>query len=850
MIGKTVTHYRILEKLGGGGMGVVYKAEDTRLRRFVALKFLPEGLAKDHTALERFHREAQAASALNHPNICTIYDVDEHEGQPFIAMELIEGQTLKHVIGRGAPSRTFGIGGAPALQQAQGGERSRTAGGPSPPLRLDEVLDLAIQIADGLEAAHSKGIVHRDIKPANVFLVPRGGTAQAKILDFGLAKLTDVGTRHGVPLQPGRSNEDIAATATIEPAHLTSPGTAMGTVAYMSPEQARGEETDARTDLFSLGAVLYEMATSRQAFSGPSTATIFTAILRDEPPRPSQVNPEVPRELERVITKAMAKDRNLRYQTASELRQDLAAVMARSALPGAAPAAFPRRYWLPALAVLALLVVLGVVGARFLLRRNSAQPVSAEKNASQGDKGQGAIRSIAVLPLDNYSGDPKQDYFAEGMTDELTADLANISQLRVISRGSAMQFKGAHRPPTPEIAKALDVDAVVEGSVLRSGDKVRITAQLIDARADKHLWAKSFERSSRDVLALQDELASAIAREIHVQLTPAEQSRLASAPSVSPEAHDAYLKGRYFFNRPSDENLTKAIDQFKEAVRLDPNFALAYSGLSDAYLWAGFNEGVITASEAKPKAKATAEKAIQLDDNSAEAHTSLATYKLFCEYDWEGSEREYRRAFALNPNYAFAHDQFGVGLAFQGRFEESIAEIKRAAILDPLSPQIPLDSFFPYVWQGDSRAAMEQVKRAAELESSYYLVSFASGWIDLESGKVAAAIPEFQKSDGLGAPPFAAAWLGYAYGASGDRAHAMAQIEVLKKRSVHGYVPPFNLAMVYLGLGDRVRALDYLEKAYAADSQWLCWLKEDKVFDPLRSEPRFIALMKKLGFEK
>ena len=818
MIGQTISHYRVLEKLGGGGMGVVYKAEDTKLRRLVALKFLPEEVSKDHQALQRFQREAQTASALNHPNICTIYDIDEDEGRPFIAMELLEGQTLKHRIGGG-------------------------------PLKLDTALNLAIQICDALEAAHSKGVVHRDIKPANIFLVARGGTAQAKILDFGLAKLTEPHTPRPASGGPGEGSHDTP-TATIEPAHLTSPGTAMGTVAYMSPEQARGEQLDHRTDLFSFGAVIYEMATGKQAFGGTSTGTTFTAILRDDPPRPSQVNPEVPRELDRVITKALGKDRNLRYQTASELRQDLAAVMARSALPGVTPAAFRRRSWLPALAVLALLAVLGVVGARFLPRRNSSQPVSASGSASQGDIGQGAIRSIAVLPLDNYSGDPKQDYFAEGMTDELTADLANISQLRVISRGSAMQFKGAHRPPTPEIAKALDVDAVVEGSVLRAGDKVRITAQLIDARADRHLWAKSFESSSRDVLALQDELASAIAREIHVQLTPAEQSRLTSAPTVSPEAHDAYLKGRYFFNRPSDENLTKAIDQFEEAVRLNPDFALAYSGLSDAYLWAGFNEGVMTASEAKPKAKAAAEKAIQLDDNSAEAHTSLATFKLFYDYDWEGSEREYRRAFALNPNYAFAHDQFASGLAFQGRLKESIAESKRAAMLDPLSPQIPLDSISAYAFQGNYQVAREQVKRAADLDPSFFLSAWAYGWIDLESGKITASIPEFQRADAQGAPSFGAAWLGYAYGASGDGARAREQIEVLKKRSLHGYVAPFNLAMVYLGLGDRGRALDYLEQAYASDSQWLGWLKEDKVFDPLRSEPRFTALMKKLVFEK
>ena len=477
----------------------------------------------------------------------------------------------------------------------------------------------------------------------------------------------------------------------------------------------------------------------------------------------------------------------------------------------------------------------------------------------------GTISSIAFLPLDNFGGDPNQEFFADGMTDELTTDLAKISALRVISRGSVMQYKGAHRPPTPEIAKALNVDAVVEGSVTRIGDKVRITAQLIDARADKHLWAENYERDARadkhlwaenyerdarDVLAMQDEVTLAIAKEINVQLTPNEQARLTSAPTVNPEAHDAYLKGRYFVNRPSDESLKKAIVHFEEALKLDPNFAPAYSGLSDAYLWAGFNEGFLTSTEAMAKEKDTAVKAVQLDDKSAEAHTSLAVFKFSYEFDWAGCESEFYRAFALNPNYAYAHDQFGLALAFQGRLDEAVAEGKRAAELDPLSPEILVDTVFEFAWQGNYRAAMEQANRALDLDQTSFFPHFVFGWIDIQAGKIDAAVPELQKADAIGSPPWVAGWLAYAYGATGDHARAMAVIEELNRKSLHGYVPPFNLAVVYLGMGDNGRAMDYLEQAYSAHSQWLYYLKMDRIFDPLRKEPRFIALMKKVHFDQ
>ncbi len=799
--------YEILAPLGAGGMGEVYRAKDPKLGRDVAIKVLPEAVALDAERLARFEREARSLASLNHPNIVTIFSIEESGGTRFLAMELVEGESLDMLL-------------------ASGG------------LPLSRFFEIAVPLAEALSAAHERGIVHRDLKPGNVMVTREG---RVKVLDFGLAKR-----------EVAESDPNLTSTPTESRAELTSEGQVFGTVAYMSPEQARGGKVDARSDVFSLGVLLYQMVTGQRPFQGASAVDIISSILRDKAPSVTDLRADVPPHLARILRRCLEKDPRDRHQTSRDVFNELRELRAETSLASSAPSARPgtaagaraawrRPAWVAAAAILLGAALYFAIRSGVMRRASRAPETGIEPHV---------IRSIAVLPLDNYSGDANQEFFAEGMTDELTADLATISQLRVISRGSTMQFKGRQRPPTPEIARKLNVDAIVEGSVLRAGDKVRITAQLIDARSDRHLWAKSFERSSRDVLALQDELASAIAREIHVQLTPAEQSRLARAASVNPEAYDAYLKGRYYFNRPSDENLKKAITLFEEAVALDPRFAPAHSGLSDAYLWAGYNEGFLTASEARPKAKAAAEKAIQLDDESAEGHASLATFKLFYEYDWAGSEREYRRAFALNPNYAFAHDQFGLGLAFQGRFEEAVAEGRRAAELDPLSPQVPLDNSIALAWQGRYQEAREQTRRAADLDPTFFFPPWEDGWIDLQAGKVKEAIPQFQKAKAMESPAFVSAWLAYAYGASGDRARALAELEELKKLSLRGSVTAFNSALVSLGSGDHARAVSYLEQAYASDTQWLGWLKNDRIFDPLRSEPRFVALMKKLGFDK
>ena len=773
-------------------MGEVYRARDLRLNRQVAIKLLPGELAADPHARERLRREAMAVAAIDHPYICKIFEFGEDGDALFLVMEYIAGETLHRRLQDGA-------------------------------LPLSDALRVAGEIAEALEEAHARRFLHRDLKPANIMLTEQG---HVKVMDFGLAKrVEDLPS----PDQPTRE---------LESAPLTAHGSILGTPDYMSPEQVKGVALDRRSDLFSFGVILAEMTSGRHPFRQPSTAETLSAVLREPP----DLTSHIPEGLGDVVRRLLAKNRQDRYASAAEVHADLARLASSPAGMGAAPSAHganagrKRLAW--SAAALGLVLVGYLIVTSGLLRPSAPAPDTT------------VIRSIAVLPLDNYSGDPNQDYFAEGMTDELTANLATISQLRVISRGSAMQFKGKNRPPTPDIAQTLNVDAVVEGSVSRSGDKVRITAQLIDARADKHLWAKTFERSSGDVLALQAELASAIAREVNVRLTSSEQLRLTAVPRVNPEAHEAYLKGRYFFNRPSDENLQKAIAQFEEAVRLSPAFAPAFSGLSDAYLWAGYNEGFLTASEARPKAKATAEKAVELDGNSAEARTSLAVFKLFYEYDLAGCEREFRLALTLNANYAFAHDQFGMALSFQGRYEEAIAEGKRAIELDPLSPQVLIDAAVPFMFQRNVAPAKELARRAAELDPMYFFPVMVDGWADLEVGKFRDAIPALRKAKAMESPPFVTAYLAFAYGAAGDRVAAMAELAALKKMSRNGSVLPFNLALVYLGLGDHARSLDNLERALAADSQMMAWIGRDAIFDPLRSEPRFAALLNKMGVNR
>ena len=788
MIGETVGHYRVLQKLGGGGMGVVYEAEDLKLGRRVALKFLPEELAHDPQALERFRREARSASSLNHSNICTIHDISEENARSFIAMEFMAGQTLKQ----------------------------RLMAGPIP---LEELLEVATQIADALDAAHSEGIVHRDIKPANIFITKRG---QAKVLDFGLAKLTGN--------QPHSSPEG----ATMD-GNLTSPGMAVGTVAYMSPEQARGEELDKRSDLFSFGAVLYEMCTGKMAFSGNTSAVIFDAILRKSPTSPVRINPELPVELEYIINKALEKDRSLRYQNAADILADLKRLRRNSsstqvqAVREPVSGAGQKLVW--AYVAGAVVLLLALAGFAWWRLQGGQQ-----------------ISSIAVMPFVNGSNDANAEYLSDGITEGLINNLSQLPSVVVIPRASVFHYKG-HEIDPEAVARDLKVQGVITGRIVQRGDQLVISAELIDARSNRNVWGDQYDRKLSDVLTVQQDIASAISSHLRERLSGQSAAKPTQRGGTeNPEAYQSYLKGRYYWERRSPESLEKSKDYFSEAIARDPGYAMAYVGLADYYNVVT-DYSPIPASEAAPKARAAAEKALAIDDSLPEAHNAMAgAYWSLLKFG--ESEREFQRTLQLNPNYSNAHHWYGLLLCWTARCGEGLPHLRRAVELDPLNLQYNANLGQGLAVDKQFDAAIEQLKKTLEMDPNFFNAhnQLRSAYRDM--GKYDLWLQEWGKSAAISGDQEDATnvkEVARVYAESGYAAAAKRSAELQEQLAKRHYIDPSIVGYEYAYTGNKEQTFAWLQKAAAERSSSLQLIKIVRPLDPWRTDPRYEAIVKGMG---
>ncbi len=776
-----VAHYEILERLGGGGMGVVYRARDLKLDRRVALKFLPPELTRDPEARQRFAHEAKAASALQHTNICVIYDIDETpDGQMFIVMEYYDGQTLKSLIEKG-------------------------------PLPAEQATDIAMQIARGLASAHGNGIVHRDIKPANI-MVNRDGVV--KIVDFGLAKL--VGEQQ-----------------------LTRVGSTTGTVAYMSPEQLRGDAVDGRADIWALGAVLYEMLAGRPPFEAQYEQAVIYQILNIEPkPLPAEGSGRGS-ELIRIIRAAMQRDPSVRFQRIEEMLAELVNTRGGPESPVARPpqaTALPqgigrisrRIRWAAAGTLLcAGLIVLGFL----LLPRHERE-----------------LNSIAVLPLANPQGNPEMEYLCDGISESLIQSFSRLPNLKVKSLNAVMPYKG-RTVDAQTVGRELGTRAVFTGSVAQHGNVLSVNVELIDAADNSHLWGRRFEGEPSGILSFQEEITRAIPARLHMQAGADEKARMAALYSTNNEAYRLYLKGRYQWNKRSPDALLKGVALFQQALEADPSYALAYAGLADSYnLLGSIQYGVMSPGYAMPMARKSAEKALAIDGELAEAHVSLAHVKFFYDWDWAGAEKEYRRAIDLNANYATAHQWYGDYLLLRAGSDAALVEKRLALELDPTSPVIVMDagSMMYYLRKYDS--AIVQCRTALEMDETFFPAHMLLGRTYVQLRRLPDAIAEFLLVRNA-APQFSlpVALLGHAYAVAGRKQEAEKALATLQKMAKERYVAPHELAAIYLGLGNDMRAMDYLEKACQEHSGLMVYLRLEPLLDPLRGEPRFQQLVRKVG---
>jgi TolB-like protein/Flp pilus assembly protein TadD/predicted Ser/Thr protein kinase len=803
-VGINLGHYRIAEKIGAGGMGEVYRAHDEHLSRDVAIKVLPSGTLSDQSARRHFRNEALALSKLNHPGIATIYDFDTQDGVDFLVMEYIPGITLSEKLaGR--------------------------------PLAEKEVIALGTQLAEALAAAHAEGVVHRDLKPGNLRVT---GDGRLKILDFGLAKLR-------LPVVPSAATESIDQTLAMA-----------GTLPYMAPEQLLGEEADARTDLHAAGAVLYEMATGQRPFGKMESAQLIAAILRQAPAPPAQLNPQVPAELERLIGKCLEKEPENRYQSAKELAVDLRRLGTPSSVTASwrvveRPRTRVRRNVLLGLA--GVLVVLMVTA--LLLGLNA---LSGWRERLFGKEAGTGIHSLAVLPLANLSGDPEQEYFADGMTEELITDLSKIGSLKVISRTSVMQYKDA-RKPLREIGRELGVEGVIEGSVRRVGDRVRITAQLIYAPSDTHLWAESYDRDLHDILKLQGEVAQVIANEVNAKVTPQEQARLSGKRPIDPEVYQAYLQGRYYWNKRTEEDIRKAIGYFQQAINKDPNYALAYAGLADSYLVLSLYSSA-SWQDTYRQAKAAATKALEIDDSLAEAHATLASTRAGEQWDLAGALTELARAIQLNPNYATGHQWYAEYLICWGDAEKAIAEIRRAQELDPLSPVV--NSTYGRILLQARRydGALAQAQKTLQMDANFYPGHQLLAEVYEQRGRFEEAITEGQRAATLAGENAEEAGrrallLRRGYARNGAKGYWEQRLQLAMKDARQSKdLPyeladssPYQLAVLNARLGRNEAAVGLLQKAFNEADFGLYYLKTAPALDGLRSDPRVASLMLRIG---